>query len=103
MNQNQFQYRLIQVNIRGVQSNKQNLEHYLAEHHYPEIVTLNESMIGGNRDIRINGYYCAARRDPTGMVGKHGSMILVKDTIGDVIELDFLKTQEQKLDQVSMW
>ena len=30
------------------------------------------------------------------MVGKHGSMILVKDTIGDVIELDFLKTQFQQ-------
>ncbi len=91
-----FQYRLIQVNIRGVQSNKENLEHYLGEHHYPEIVTLNETMLSGGKNISIKGYYCAARREPTGMRGKHGSMILVKDTIQDVIELEFLKTQFQE-------
>ena len=91
-----FQYRLIQVNIRGVQSNKENLEQYLGEHHYPEIVTLNETMLRGEKNIKIKGYYCAARREPTGMSGKHGSMILVKDTIQDVIELEYLKTQFQE-------
>ena len=91
-----FQYRLIHVNIRGVQSNKQNLEHYLGEHNYPEIVTLNETMLNMGKSIKINGYYCAARREPTGMSGKHGSMILVKDTIQDVIELEFLKAQFQE-------
>ena len=93
-NKNRFQFRLIHVNIRGVQSNKNNLEHYLEEYKHPEIVTLNETMT--NKNIKIKGYYCAARREPTGISGKHGSMILVKDTVRDVIELDFLKTQFQE-------
>ena len=83
------------MNIRGVQSNKENLEHYLAEHQYPEIVTFNETMLRGDKNIDINGYYCAARREPIGMSGKHGSMILVRETIQDVVELDFLQTQFQ--------
>ena len=87
-----FQYRLIQVNIRGVQSNKENLEHYLGEHQYPEIVTLNETMLRGDKTINIKGYYCAARKEPIGVSGKHGSMILVRDAVQDVVELDFLKT-----------
>ena len=91
--QNLFQYRIIHVNIRGVQSNKKNLEHYLEEHQYPEIVTLNETMLRADKGIKINGYYCAARKEPSGMSGKHGSMILVRETIQDVIELDFLKSQ----------
>ena len=91
-----FQYRLIQVNVRGVQSNKQNLEQYLVEHHHPEIVTLNETMLREGKNISIKGYYCAARREPTGMSGKHGSMILVKETIADVVELDFLSNQFQE-------
>ena len=39
------QYRVVHINIRGLNSNKQNLEHYLGEHNYPEIVTLNETMM----------------------------------------------------------
>ena len=94
-----FQYRIIQVNIRGVQSNKENLEHYLVEHQYPEIVTLNETMLREGKNIKIKGYYCAARREPTGMSGKHGSMILVKDTIQDVIELEFLNSISGRSDR----
>ena len=30
------------------------------------------------------------------MSGKHGSMILVKETIKDVVELEFLKSQFQE-------
>ena len=70
-------FRLIHINIRGVQSNKQNLEHYLAENSFPEIVTLNETMLRGDKNIKINGYYCASRKEPIGLSGKHGSMILV--------------------------
>ena len=95
-NQRLFQYRIVHVNIRGLNSNKQNLEHYLGEHNYPEIVTLNETMMNKNKGIKISGYYCAARREPTGLSGKHGSMILVRDTILDVVELDFLQTQFQE-------
>ena len=84
-----FQLRLIHVNIRGVKSNKNNLEHYLAEHSFPEIVTLNETMLGSDKSIKINGYYCAARKEPVGRSGTHGSMILVRDSVLDVVELDF--------------
>ena len=90
------QYRVVHINIRGLNSNKQNLEHYLGEHNYPEIVTLNETMMNKNKGIKIKGYYCAARREPTGLSGKHDSMILVRDTISDVVELDFLLTQFQE-------
>ena len=90
------EFRLIHINIRGVQANKQNLEHYLVENHLPEIVTLNETMLRGDKNITINGYYCAARREPNGMSGKHGSMILVKEAIKDVVELDSLRTQFQE-------
>ena len=76
-----FKYRIMHINIRGVQSNKENLEHYLADNHLPEIVTINETMLSMGKNIKIQGYYCAARREPVGMSGKHGSMILVKETI----------------------
>ena len=89
-------FRIIHLNIRGVQSNKQNLEHYLAENSYPEIVTLNETMLRTGKNIKINGYYCASRREPNGLSGKHGSMILVRETLQDVVELDFLRTQFQE-------
>ena len=94
--QNLFQYRILHINIRGVQANRENLEHYLDENHLPEIVTINEAMLRSGKTVKIKGYYCAARREPIGMSGKHGSMILVRDTIGDVIELDFLQTQFQE-------
>ena len=95
-NQILSQYRIVHVNIWGINSNKRNLEHYLGEHNYPEIVTLNETMLNRNKGIQIQGYYCAARKEPTGMSGKHGSMILVRETIQDVVELDFLSTQFQE-------
>ena len=42
-----------------------------------------------NKGNKIQGYYCAARKEPIGLSGKHSSMILVRDTISDVVELDF--------------
>ena len=93
--QNLFQYRVVHINIRGVRTNKKNLEHYLESNDYPEIVTLNETKLGRSVVFEINGYYCASRREPTDLGGKHGSMILVRDTIDDVTELDFFQTQFQ--------
>ena len=94
--QSSCNFRIIHVNIRGVNANKSNLEHYLEEHNLPEIVTINQAMLRGDKTVKIKGYYCAARREPVGMSGKHGSMILVKETIQDVVELDFLLTQFQE-------
>ena len=89
---NVSKFSIMHINIRGVKSNKCNLEHYLEEHKFPEIVTLNETMLRGDKTININGYYCAARKEPIGVSGKHGSMILVRDTVQDVVELDNLRT-----------
>ena len=94
-NQHLFQYRVVHINIRGVRSNKKNLEHFLASNQYPEIVTLNETKLGGSVRFDLAGYYCASRREPTDLGGKHGSMILVRDDIDGVTELDFLKDQFQ--------
>ena len=67
------------------------------EHGSPEIVTLNETMLNINKNISIKGYYRAARREPTGVSRKHGSMILVKAAIQDVVKMDtFLQTQFQE-------
>ena len=90
-----FQYRVVHINIRGVRSNKKNLEHFLGTNDYPEIVTLNETKLGGGVAFDLAGYYCASRREPTDLGGKHGSMILVRDDIDGVTELDFLKNQFQ--------
>ena len=86
-----FGYRIVHLNIRGVRSNKRNLERYLALNNYPEIVTLNETKLGTAIKFEQQGYYCATRREPTDKGGKHGSMIMVRDTIGDVVELDELR------------
>ena len=94
--QSSCNFRIIHINIRGVNANKKNLEHYLEEQNLPEIVTINEAMLRGDKNVKIKGYYCAARREPVGMSGKHGSMILVKETIQDVIEPDFLLSQFQE-------
>ena len=93
--QNLFQYRVIHINIRGVRSNKRNLEELLGNNNYPEIVTLNETKLGRRVQFELPGYYCASRREPTDLGGKHGSMILVRDDIDEVVELDFLQTQFQ--------
>ena len=85
--QSSCNFRIIHINIRGVNANKKNLEHYLEEQNLPEIVTINEAMLRGDKNVKIKGYYCAARREPAGMSGKHGSMILVKETVKDVVEL----------------
>ena len=73
--QSLFQYRVVHINIRGVRSNKKNLEHFLETNNYPEIVTLNETKLGSRVKFELMGYYCASRREPTDLGGKHGSMI----------------------------
>ena len=69
-------FSIIHINIRGVNANRKNLEHYLEEHNFPEVVTINEAMLSREKNVKIKGYYCAARKEPVGMSGKHGSMIL---------------------------
>ena len=56
--------------------------------------SINEAMLSREKNVKIKGYYCAARKEPVGMSGKHGSMILVKETLKNVVELD-LQFQEE--------
>ena len=51
-----FGYRIVHLNIRGVRSNKRNLERYLALNNYPEIVTLNETKFGAPFKFEQQGY-----------------------------------------------
>ena len=41
-------YEIVDLNIRGARSNKNNLEQYLSEKGFPEIVCLNETKLNEN-------------------------------------------------------
>ena len=83
--------RLTHVNIRGIRANLYNLGHYLARENYPDVVTLNETKLGISTDLSCTAfpnYIIAARREPSQNGGIHGSMILVRNNLSDVTEID---------------
>ena len=83
--------RLTHVNIRGIRANIHNLWQYLAQENYPDVVTLNETKLGVSTDITslaFPNYRIGARREPTQNGGKHGSMILIRDSLTEVNEID---------------
>ena len=86
-----YKYEILLLNIRGVRSNKVNLENYLAEMHYPEIICLNETKLPKNKHFEINGYTISARREHSDIGGSRGSMILTHNDVAGVIELESLK------------
>lgn len=86
-----YKYEVVHINIRGARANKKNLEQYFDSLNYPEIVTLNETKLGYMTRFDINGYTCASRREPNPTGGLRGSMILVREDIKDVIEIDEAK------------
>ena len=83
-----YKYEIIHVNIRGARSNKINLENYLQEMNYPEIVCLNETKLPQNKQFQINGYKISARREHSVQGGSRGSMILTREDIVNVLEID---------------
>jgi hypothetical protein len=87
-----YQYRVVHVNIRGARANKENLMHHLSENDFPEIVTLNETKLGSKTRFDLPGYYSASRREVSEKGGVHGSMILVRDDIQDVVEIENFRT-----------
>lgn len=75
-------FRIIHVNIRGIRSNSANLNNYLEESHYPEVVTLNETKLNINQSFPIPNYECIARKERRGC--QHGSLILVRKDLTDI-------------------
>ena len=58
-----YKYEVVLLNIRGARSNRTNLENYLAEINYPEVVCLNETKLEINKRFEIKGYNVVARRE----------------------------------------
>ena len=86
-----YKYEIVQINIRGARSNKANLESYLSEVNFPEIVCINETKLPANKKFEINGYNVAARREHGTIGGSRGSMILTRCDIADVVEIEYVK------------
>ena len=94
-----YKYEIVLLNIRGARSNKENLENYLAEMQYPEIICLNETKLPQNKHYEINGYTISARREHSVIGGSRGSMILTRNDVSGVVELENLK-QSFKFDEI---
>ena len=83
-----YKFEILHINIRGARSNKANLLEYLADCNYPEIITINETKLGSSTRFDIPGYVCAARRERSHLGGSHGSMILVRSDVKDIVEIE---------------
>ena len=92
---NLFKYEIIHVNIRGAKANRINLTEYLSNANWPEVITLNETKLGSESRFDLVGYKCAARKESARTGGSRGSMILVKEEIMDVIEVEETKRKFQ--------
>ena len=88
---NLYKYEIVQLNIRGARSNKTNLENYLTEMNFPEIVCLNETKLPLDKQFQLNGYNVSARRDGSVNGGLRGSMILTRQDVTDVCEIEDVK------------
>ena len=86
-----FQYYIVHINICGIRSKRSQLMSYLKELDFPEFVTINETLLGSSMNFHIPGYYCASRREPTVTGGARGSMILVRNDVKNVFEIQNCK------------
>ena len=87
-------FQVVHVNIRGIRSNKVNLQHYLEQHHFPDIVTINESKLNVNQPFLLPYYDCVASRGSC----PYGSIILKRKDILDVSVIeDFNQFNEEIL------
>ena len=83
-----YKYEVLHLNIRGARANKENLVKYLNDCNFPEIITINETKLGTKTRFDIPGYNCASRLETTDQGGSHGSMILVRSDIKDILEIE---------------
>ena len=96
---NLYKYEIVHINIRSARSNKNNLEAYLAEMEFPEIICLNETKLPKDGSIEFDGYNISSRREHSTVGGSRGSMILTRKDINDVIEITDVK-ETFKFDEV---
>lgn len=85
-----YKFDVVHINIRGVLANNDNLAEYLQELNYPEIITLNETKLAPEKRVTVNNYECVSRRETH---RSYGSMILVRSDIGNVVEINNIKTR----------
>ena len=83
-----FKYEVVHVNIRGAVANKENLLNYISNNDFPEVITLNETKLGSETRFYLEGYKCAARKESGIRGGARGSMILVREDLQDVVEIE---------------
>ena len=86
-----YKYEILHLNIRGARANKANLLQYLSDCGKPEVITLNETKLGTNIQFELPGYNCASRRENSLHGGSHGSMIMVRSDISDIVEIEETK------------
>ena len=73
-------FQVVHINIRGIRANKTNLQHYLEQHHFPDIVTVNESKLNANQPFSLPFYDCVASKGSC----PYGSVIFKRKDISDV-------------------
>ena len=88
---NLFKYEIVHINVRSARSNKLNLEAYLSEMKFPEIICLNETKLPKDGNFKIDGYNISSRREHSALGGSRGSMILTREDIKNVVEVDEVK------------
>ena len=52
------------------------------------MITLNETKLGSETRFYLEGYKCAARKESGTRGGARGSMILVREDLNDVMEIE---------------
>ena len=87
-----YKYEILHINIRGAVSNRDTLVQYLSDNKWPEIVTMNETKLGSLTTFGLPGYKCGARKEVAQTGGARGSMILFREDIQNVVEIEELKT-----------
>ena len=90
-----FKYEILHLNVRSARSNKLNLEAYISEMHFPEIICLNETKLPMNGTFEIKGYNIASRKEHSARGGSRGSMILTRKDIKNIAEIEEVKTRFQ--------
>ena len=80
-------FQIVHINIRGIRANQTNLQYYLQQRKYPDVITINESKLNANQPFTLPYYDCVATKGTC----PYGSLILKRKDIPDVNEIEELK------------
>lgn len=86
-------FQVVHINIRGIRSNSANLQQYLEQHKYPDIVTINESKLNNDQAFSLPFYDCVASRGSR----PYGSLILKRKDILDVSAIETLNRFKEEV------